>query len=75
MGTPQRPITSTAPKPPLIGRSRFSTEIKLAQRRGRGKGYLEEGRGGGREGGREVGKSILGFWFKFVSKVVYNGGS
>ena len=30
MGTPQRPITSTAPKPPLIGNSRFSTRIKLA---------------------------------------------
>ena len=53
MGTPQRPITSTAPKPPLIGRSRFSTEIKLAQRRGRGEGYLQRKRGkkGGREGG------------------------
>ena len=31
-----------------------------------------EGGRGGREG---VGKNILGFWFKFVSKVVYNGGS
>ena len=41
-------------QPPLIGGSRFSTEIKLAQRRGRGQGYLEEGRGGGRERGRWV---------------------
>ena len=56
MGTPQRPITSTAPKPPLIGRSRFSTEIKLAQRRGSGVGYLQREageEGGSREGGRE----------------------
>ena len=27
---------------------------------------------GGREG---VGKNILGFWFRFVSKVLSNGGS
>ena len=53
MGTPQRPITSTAPNPPLIGKSRFSTEIKLAQRRGRGEGYLQ--REGGKEGGRREG--------------------
>ena len=74
MGTPQRPITSTAPKPPLIGRSRFSTEINLAQGEAQGEGIFK-GREGRREGGREVGETILGFWFKFVSKVVYNGGS
>ena len=27
--------------PPLIGNSRFSTRIKLAQGRGRGEGYLQ----------------------------------
>ena len=41
MGSPQRPITSLHPNPPMIGRSRFSTEIKLAQGRGRGEGYLQ----------------------------------
>ena len=28
-----------------------------------------------KEGGKGWEKNILGFWFKFVSKVVYNGGS
>ena len=59
-------------QPPLIGRSRFSTEIKLAQRRGRGGRISTEGGRGGREG---VGKNILGFWFRSVSKVLSNGGS
>ena len=72
MGSPQRPITSLHPNPPLIGRSRFSTKIKLAQGRGKGGRISTEGGRGGREG---VGKNILGFWFTFVSKVVYNGGS
>ena len=69
MGSPQRPITSLHPNPPLIRKSRFSTEIKLAQGRGRGARMSTEG---GREG---VGKNILGFWFRFVSKVLSNGGS
>ena len=41
------------PTPPLIGRSRFSTKINLAQRKGRGQGYLQ--RKGGKEGEREGG--------------------
>ena len=62
------------PNPPVIGKTRFSTKIKLAQGRGRGVGYLQ--REGGEEGRREgVGKNILGFWFTFVSKVAYNEGS
>ena len=62
------------PTPPLIGRSRFSTGINLAQGEAQGEGIFR-GREGRRERGREVGETILGFWFTFVSKVVYNGGS
>ena len=51
MGIPQRPITSLHPNPPAIGKSRFSTEIKLAQGRGRGGRMSTEGGRGGREGG------------------------
>ena len=39
--------------PPLMGKHRFRTKIKLAQRRGRGEGYLQ--REGGKEGGRREG--------------------
>ena len=73
MGTPQRPITSTAPNPPLIGKSRFSTKIKLAQGRGRGEGYLQRA-GWGKEGG-EGGKEGVILFYKKTSLSTYSPAS
>ena len=72
MGTPQRPITSTAPKPPP---DRKKAPKLNWPRGGAGGRDIYRGREGRKEGGREVGETILGFWFKFVSKKVCKGGS
>ena len=66
MGSPQRPITSLHPNPPMIGRSRFSTEIKLAQGRARGGKDEYRGRQGRREGG-EGGKEDVIYLIKEAS--------